>query len=117
MEKNTLRVTKDTTVEVNEFGNVSKIKTEEVLAEKQGELEKVFHYRIEKEAGLSTDDETGEYFPIYCHIHIKYENEKKEDTIHFAHAVYYPKQISEEHGIDLAHITPISKETYESETK
>lgn len=113
MKKNALKIEDHTTVELNEFGNVAKIETTKTFAEKQGTLEKTFHYRIEKEAGLSTDEQTGEHLPVYCQIQIHYENEMSEDTLEFAHTVYYVLQISDEHGIDVAHITPISQEVYE----
>ena len=106
---------KNTTVELNEFGNVSKVEMTHILSETQGTLEQTFYYRIEKEAGLSTDDETGEQFPVYCHIKIHHENEMSEDTLDYAHKIHYPLQLSAEHGMDVAHITPISKEEYEQE--
>lgn len=117
MKTGKIKINEETKVEYNEFGNVSRVENTQVLSEKQGELQAVFYYRIEKEAGLSRNDENGETYPVYCHIKINYENEMSDDTKEFAHKLYYPEQMAQEHEIDIEHITPISKEEYEMEMK
>lgn len=115
MLRKMLAIQENDKVELNEFGNVSKVERTETFSDDPSNFSKTFHYRIEKEAGLSVDEETGEMFPVYSKIEIKYENEMKEDTLQFAHEIYYKNEISKENEIDLKHITPISKEQYEEE--
>jgi len=111
--KNSIKVNEGDKIQYNEHGNVSRVEQTQVLSEIKGNFTQTFHYRIEKEAGLSVNEETEESFPVYSKIEIQYEKEMKEDTLHFAHEHYYKEQISKEHGINLEHIIPISKEEYE----
>lgn len=113
MEKNTIQVNDNATIELNEEGNVTKITETKQLSDIVGTFSHTFYYRIEKEAGLSTDDTTGEQFPVYCQKYIEYENEMTEDTLHYAHHVHYRNQISTENDINIEYITPITKEAYE----
>ena len=112
MEKRQINVPADAKITLNELGNVSKVEMEKVLSSVQGQLKHTFHYRIEKEANVSTNDETGESFPVYCKVQIEYENPMSEETLNYAH-MHYATQVSKENNIPFEYITPISEEQYE----
>lgn len=117
MKEENVPVREKITKEYNQYGNVSKLQIEKSFAEKQGEREHTFYYRIEKEAGLSVDEKTKEMFPVYCQVKIIYEHELSAETLHDAHHYTYVLKLSEEHDIDVEYITPITKETYENGMK
>ena len=114
IKKRQLNVTDEANITLNEHGNACRVEMTNELSDVHGELSATFHYRIEKEAGLSTDDQTGEQSPIYCRTIIQYENPMDEETLAYAH-MHYAVQLSDEQNIPFEYITPISAEEYQKE--
>lgn len=99
-------------VQIEKEGEVVKrVRISEEFSDEKGELETIFHFRIEKEVGASNDPES----PVYCQVKWQHKKPIPEENYNKLHKEIYPQILAKKAECEPQYITPITKEEYDAE--
>ena len=97
-------------INTNEFGNINKLETQQVLSGHRGKYKTKWYYRLEPECGVSADGKS----PVFAVETLEHDNPIDEEMYN-RFSKNGQKRFALQAGVDIKFVVPLTEEEYKSE--